>query len=62
MKAYESAYPGSMCERRDGDYIRRDDLDSLLEAIRELVTEHKRTAEDLSDAAALYRAREHVGG
>lgn len=45
--AFESAYPGSMHECRDGNYVRRDDPHSLASALLERMAEQGRTIEDL---------------
>jgi len=50
--AYRSAYPGSMFERVDGEYIERTDAKSLAAALVELVEEKTRTVEDLTEAQA----------
>ena len=50
MKAYESAYPGSMFERTDGGYVQRDDADSLAGSLLALIKSADRAAEDLQGA------------
>lgn len=56
FKAYESAYPGSMTEREDGLYIRRDDPHSLAVALLGIIGHQERQLEDLK--AALKEARD----
>ncbi len=56
FKAYESAYPGSMSERDDGLYVRRDDPHSLAVALLGIVGHQGRQIEDLE--AALKEARD----
>jgi hypothetical protein len=48
--AFESAYPGSMFEREDGGYIRRDDADSLANSLLALIKSGDRAASDSNDA------------
>lgn len=50
IKAYDSAYPGSMFLRDDGNYIERTDIDSLVAALVEAVRARDRTIEDLEGA------------
>jgi len=50
IEAYDSAYPGSMSQREDGSFIRREDADSLAGALLALVKSGDRAAEDLQDA------------
>lgn len=56
MKAYESAYPGSMFERTDGGYVQRDDADSLAGSLLALIKSGDRAAEDAADEAKALRA------
>lgn len=49
IEAYESAYPGSMYEREDGGFIRRDDAESLALSLLALIKSGDRAAEDLRD-------------
>lgn len=48
--AFDSAYAGSMFERPDGCYIRRDDPSSLAAALLEALAERDRKIEDLESA------------
>lgn len=50
IEAYDSAYPGSMHQREDGSFIRREDADSLAFALLALIKSGDRAAEDLQDA------------
>jgi hypothetical protein len=50
--AYRSAYPGSMFQRLDGDYIERTDAKSLAAALVELVEEKTRAVDDVTEAQA----------
>lgn len=52
LRAYESAYPGSMFERADGGYIERDDAESLASGLLALIKSGDRAAEDAGDALA----------
>lgn len=52
IEAYDSAYPGSMHQREDGSFIRREDADSLAGALLALVKSGDRATEDLQDALA----------
>ena len=56
IKAYESAYAGSMHERATGDYLHRDDHVSLVAALLELIVSRDRELEDLREAVAGLRA------
>ncbi len=47
MKAFDSAYPGSMVERIDGHYVLRDDYISLAAALVHAITTRDRAIEDL---------------
>lgn len=47
IEAYESSYPGSMSEREDGGFIRRDDAESLAGSLLALIKSGDRAAEDL---------------
>lgn len=49
-KGYDSAYPGSMHERNDGDYLCRNDHVSLASALVELIASRDREIADLRDA------------
>jgi hypothetical protein len=48
--AFDSAYPGSMFDRPDGSYVRRDDPASLAAALLETIERQKRRIEDLEAA------------
>ncbi len=68
IEAYDSAYPGSMHQREDGSFIRREDAESLAGALLALIKSGDRAAEDLHDAlteekkdAARYRWLRDVG-
>lgn len=50
IEAYESAYPGSMFEREDGGFVRRDDAESLAGSLLALIKSGDHAAEDLRDA------------
>lgn len=47
IKAYDSAYAGSMVERIDGGYVERDDAESLAASLLALIKSGDRAAEDL---------------
>jgi len=55
IEAYDSAYPGSMSQREDGSFIRREDAESLASALLALVKSGDREAEDLKDALIQYK-------
>lgn len=46
VKAFDSAYPGSMCERENGDYVERKDAASLAAALLEQIHSRDREIED----------------
>ena len=48
VRAYDSAYPGSMVERLDGQYIDREDIQSLLEALSDAIKKRDQKIEDLA--------------
>ena len=50
VRAFDSAYPGSMFDKPHGEYVERGDASSLAAALLELVSKHKRDAEDFEDA------------
>ena len=50
VRAFDSAYPGSMFDKPHGEYVERGDASSLAAALLELVAKHKRDAEDFEDA------------
>lgn len=50
LRAFESAYPGSMFEKSHGDYIERDDSQSLAYALLEIIAERKRQKDDIAEA------------
>lgn len=50
VRAFDSAFPGSMFDKPHGEYIERGDASSLAAALLELVSKHKRDAEDFEDA------------
>lgn len=52
VRSFESAYPGSMFERRAGEYVRRDDAGSLAGGLLELIASLRRELEDALDAAS----------
>ncbi len=49
IKAFDSAYPGSMFEKPRGSYVERDDAKSLAAALLEIIATEKRSASDLLD-------------
>ncbi len=49
IEAYDSAYPGSMFEREDGGFIRRDDAESLAGSLLAFIKSGDRAAGDLQD-------------
>ena len=51
-RAYDSAYPGSMCDRDNGSYILRDDYTSLAAALLECIAARDREIEDLCEVIA----------
>lgn len=51
VKAFDSAYPGSMCEREKGDYVKRKDAASLAAALLEQIHSRDREVEDWQDTA-----------
>ena len=50
IKAFDSAYPGSMFEKPDGSYVERDDAASLAAALLEIIASGKRSVSDYQDA------------
>jgi hypothetical protein len=50
LRAFDSAYPGSMFPSPQGDYIDRRDADSLAAALIEAVTTRDKHVEDLQAA------------
>lgn len=56
IEAYESAYPGSMFEREDGGFIRRDDAESLAGSLLALIKSGDRATEDANDEIKSLRA------
>lgn len=61
VRAFDSAYPGSMVSRKDGSYIERADHASLAAALLETIEEQRRRIEDLEAAlTALRQAAEHT--
>lgn len=46
VTAYDTAYPGSMCEREGGDYVERKDTASLAAALLEQIHSRDREIED----------------
>lgn len=55
VRAFDSAYPGSMFERKDGCYVERDDHKSMAAALVELIAARDRTIDDLNDAVRMYQ-------
>ena len=47
MRAFDSAYPGSMVERIDGHYVLRDDYISLAAALVNAINTRDRAIADL---------------
>ncbi len=52
LKRFDSAYPGSMHERKEGGYIECDDNESLAAALLNNIDALKRKVADLQDALA----------
>lgn len=52
LHAFDTAYPGSMSERPDANYVRRDDPESLAAALIECIRARDREIEDLKAALA----------
>lgn len=52
---WDTAYPGSMSERNDGYFLRRDDHKSLAAALIELIDSRDHEIEDLRDGIQSYR-------
>lgn len=50
VKAFDTAYPGSMVERCDGWYVERTDHKSMAAAMVELIASRDREIEDLREA------------
>ena len=50
IRAFDSAYPGSMSQRNDGYYVERDDHKSMAAALVELIGSRDRELDDLRDA------------
>lgn len=50
LRTFDSAYPGSMFQREDGDYVRRADPDSLAAAMLEHIATREQRIRDLEDA------------
>lgn len=57
VKAFSSAYPGSMFERKDGGYVERDDAQSLAAALLALVASGDRAAEAAKDELMAVRGQ-----
>lgn len=55
VRAFDSAYPGSMCERAGGYYVERDDYKSMATALIDLIALRDRTIDDLNDAVRMYQ-------
>ncbi|MBU0601101.1 MAG: hypothetical protein KKD25_01710 [Gammaproteobacteria bacterium] len=55
VRAFESAYPGSMFERKDGYYVERNDHKSMAAALVELISSRDRELDDLRDAIKSYQ-------
>jgi hypothetical protein len=51
LRAFDTAYPGSMVERDDGGYVRRDDNQALIAALAANIAADKAAIQDLQDAA-----------
>ncbi|MGH7462816.1 MAG: hypothetical protein ACREMA_17555 [Longimicrobiales bacterium] len=54
-KGWDSAYPGSMAQRNDGYFLRRDDHTSLAAALVELIASRDREIDDLREAVAVHK-------
>lgn len=50
VKAFDTAYPGSMVARGDGYYVERNGHRSMAAALVELIASRDREIEDLRDA------------
>ena len=50
IRAFDSAYPGSMSQRNDGYYVERNDHKSMAAALVELISSRDRELEDLRGA------------
>lgn len=65
VRAFDSAYPGSMFERKDGYYVERNDHKSMAAALVELIASRDRELEDLRDAVkhadGCFQAAEYEG-
>lgn len=59
MKAFDSAYPGSMHEAIDGQYIERTDPVSLAAALLEVIATRDRQIEDLQNLLRQIGDRAH---
>lgn len=55
VRAFDSAYSGSMFERKDGYYVERNDHKSMAAALVELIAVRDRELEDLRDAVRMYQ-------
>lgn len=55
ITAFDTAYPGSMTERNDGYYLRRDDHKSLAVGLVELIASRDREIEDLRASVESYQ-------
>ena len=60
VRAFDSAYPGSMFDKPHGEYVERGDASSLAAALLELVAKHKRDAEDFEDALKQEKAERNA--
>jgi uncharacterized small protein (DUF1192 family) len=56
VTAYSSAYPGSMFEREDGDYLKRDDAYSLAGALVTMVAALQNDLGDMTTEACRLEA------
>lgn len=59
-KYFDSAYPGSMSERKDGSYVEREDSQSLALALLENLYAAQRDAEDWKDQAIAWENQLHA--
>lgn len=59
-KYFDSAYPGSMSERKDGSYVEREDSQSLALALLENLYAAQRDAEDWKDQAIAWENQFHA--
>lgn len=59
-KFFDSAYPGSMSEHKDGSYVEREDSQSLASALLQNLCAAQRNAEDWKDQAIAWENQFHA--